>query len=231
MVTLNSMLPYARTKCGSGGAVVYVLGIIHLLTFAMELDLNQEHLGQIEGRIRCLEAVVFRERQRQRRQPSHTPIRITNNTGELITVSDVEHEERALREVVGDDVGVGRMGNKRKASYLVAKALGVEANEGEGCSANLFHCNICFDKARDPVLTCCGHLFCWPCFHKLSYAYSNAKECPVCKGEVTDEGIIPIYGNDSVESSGRLELDETGFRVPARPRAQRNQSTRQRFRH
>jgi zinc-RING finger domain len=31
-----------------------------------------------------------------------------------------------------------------------------------------FDCNICFDAARDPVVTQCGHLYCWPCLHQVS---------------------------------------------------------------
>lgn len=30
-----------------------------------------------------------------------------------------------------------------------------------------FDCNICFDSARDPVVTQCGHLYCWPCLHQV----------------------------------------------------------------
>src|SRR5271168_5029916 len=30
-----------------------------------------------------------------------------------------------------------------------------------------FDCNICFDVARDPVVTQCGHLYCWPCLHQV----------------------------------------------------------------
>src|SRR5579862_5295617 len=30
-----------------------------------------------------------------------------------------------------------------------------------------FECNICFDAARDPVVTQCGHLYCWPCLHRV----------------------------------------------------------------
>lgn len=189
------------------------------LKFVMELDL--------EERIRCLEAVVFRARQRQRRPLSHAPIQIINYAGELVTIGNVQDEGRVHQEQLGIDmeeetVRGGRMG-ERKGTYLIAKALGVETytDEDEGC-AGMFHCNICLDIARDPVLTCCGHLFCWPCFHKLSYAYLNVKECPVCKGEVTEEGIIPIYGNANVDnSSGQLDSNETDSRVPARPRARR----------
>jgi len=90
-----------------------------------------EHLGQIEERIRCLEAVVFRARQRQRQRPSHAPIQVTNYAGELGTVADLPAEEERLhQEFGGIDVGGEMVGDgrtcKRKASYLVAKALGVE---------------------------------------------------------------------------------------------------------
>src|SRR5579859_6133928 len=30
-----------------------------------------------------------------------------------------------------------------------------------------FECNICFDAAREPVVTQCGHLYCWPCLHQV----------------------------------------------------------------
>ncbi|RDY12368.1 E3 ubiquitin-protein ligase RMA2, partial [Mucuna pruriens] len=192
----------------------------------MALDLNQEHLVRIEERIRCLEAVVFRARQRQRQESSHNPIQITNFAGELIATGNVQGEGRVNQEgvsiVEGEIVEGGQVG-KRKGTYLIAKALEVEtySNEGECYAGNFFDCNICLDMARHPILTCCGHLFCWPCFYKLSYAYSNAKECPVCKGEVTEEGIIPIYGNASVDSSDQFDLNETSLRVPARPPARR----------
>ena len=30
-----------------------------------------------------------------------------------------------------------------------------------------FECNICFDAAKDPVVTQCGHLYCWSCLHQV----------------------------------------------------------------
>lgn len=202
----------------------------------MELDCNQEHLDRIEERIRCLEGVVFRARQHQRRQPSNEPIHITNFAGQLI-VSNFQDEGRVHQEEVG--IGVDRemveggQKGKRKATYSVARALDVETgtNKSKGCAGNMFDCNICLDKAKDPILTCCGHLFCWPCFYKLSYTYSDNKECPVCEGEVTEEGIIPIFGNASVGSSDQFYSNENGLRVPARPRSRRIESIRQRFRN
>lgn len=34
--------------------------------------------------------------------------------------------------------------------------------------ANAFECNICFDIPRDPVVTRCGHLYCWSCLYRVS---------------------------------------------------------------
>lgn len=31
----------------------------------------------------------------------------------------------------------------------------------------IFQCNICFETATSPVVTQCGHLFCWPCIHQV----------------------------------------------------------------
>ncbi|CAJ1958363.1 unnamed protein product [Sphenostylis stenocarpa] len=200
----------------------------------MDEDLNQQHLDGIEGRMRCLEVVAFSARERQRERLSHAPIRIVNYAGEVITVAHLQDEERVFDENVGVDVrgeemvGDGTAG-KRKASCLVAKALGVKTNEGEGFAAKLFHCNVCLNRAKDPVLTCCGHLFCWACFLKLPYAYSKAKECPVCQGEVTNESIITIYGNSNVQNSGKVKFDEPSYKIPSRPRSRRVESTRQQF--
>lgn len=29
-----------------------------------------------------------------------------------------------------------------------------------------FECNICYDLAQSPVVTMCGHLYCWPCLYR-----------------------------------------------------------------
>ncbi|KAL0305748.1 UNVERIFIED_CONTAM: E3 ubiquitin-protein ligase RMA3 [Sesamum radiatum] len=39
------------------------------------------------------------------------------------------------------------------------------ATESEKTSA-CFDCSICLDFACDPVVTLCGHLYCWPCIYK-----------------------------------------------------------------
>ncbi|KVH87739.1 Zinc finger, RING/FYVE/PHD-type [Cynara cardunculus var. scolymus] len=231
----------------------------------MDLDLNQEPLldpsppppfgygpllneletahGRIEDRIRQLEAVTARARQRQRwRQARNNP--------ELSYMTVIEqgvgagNENQGGNGVVGGDrvvegivnaeerAGYERGRNSKRDISQLAKALEMDLDSkktdngggGDDDSGGFFDCNICFDMARDPILTCCGHLFCWSCFYQLSYVDSSAKECPVCKGEVTDSSITPIYGNGKNQPVLKLE---TGVKIPPRPRAHRVESIRQ----
>ncbi|KAJ6715839.1 E3 UBIQUITIN-PROTEIN LIGASE RNF5-RELATED [Salix koriyanagi] len=218
----------------------------------MDLDLNEEPLyssndsllglatmwnelettnGLLEERIRQLEAVTFRARQRQRWRQNHiTPqtggisvepatINVRSEGGLLIGEASVATEERR------DEMN--KFG-KRNSAYLLAKALGRNENGKEARSdRSVFDCNVCLDMAQDPILTCCGHLFCWSCFYQLSYVYSNVKECLVCMEEVADTSIIPIYGNGNTNDNNKLKSKESGLKVPPRPSAQRVESMRQ----
>lgn len=102
------------------------------------------------------------------------------------------------------------------------------AKQDEGNASN-FECNICLEMARDPVVTTCGHLFCWACIYQWLYVHSASRECPVCKGEVTDTNIIPIYGRgNSDHAANESNIAENGEKIPPRPRANRIESLRQR---
>jgi E3 ubiquitin-protein ligase RNF5 len=61
-----------------------------------------------------------------------------------------------------------------------------------------FDCNICLELAQDPVVTLCGHLFCWPCLYQWLQMHSICQECPVCKASVEEERVIPLYGRGKV---------------------------------
>uniref|UniRef100_A0ACD5YDM4 Uncharacterized protein n=1 Tax=Avena sativa TaxID=4498 RepID=A0ACD5YDM4_AVESA len=89
-----------------------------------------------------------------------------------------------------------------------------------GCNGN-FECNICLDAAKEPVVTPCGHLFCWPCLYQWLHGHSVHSECPVCKGEVLEVNVTPIYGR------GGGERDASSSDVPPRPSANRSESMRQ----
>lgn len=205
----------------------------------MDLDLNQEPLDspdnsmlveglgsilndietahvRIEERIRQLEAVTSRARQRQRwRQSLNSPRTMNSDAvGPMAATTQEENVENNSKS------------RKRGNSHLVANALEMDNNvksDGDG-GGGFFDCNICLDSAKEPVLTCCGHLFCWPCFYQVEQVQSNLRECPVCKGEVSDSNITPIYSSGSKKH--KFE-DSSGVKFPPRPQARRIESARQ----
>eukprot|EP01036_Dinobryon_divergens_P025295 gene25295-33824_t len=79
------------------------------------------------------------------------------------------------------------------------------SNESSASQENndAFVCTICFEpvKDRDPVVTQCGHLYCWPCLFR--WLNSNHTACPVCKAGVTQENVIPIFLSSSGSESDR----------------------------
>lgn len=84
-----------------------------------------------------------------------------------------------------------------------------------------FDCSICLDFARDPVVTLCGHLYCWPCIYKwfnsqsVAPAPNELPRCPVCKAEISEKTVIPLYGRGLSFSKPEQEADT----VPRRPTA------------
>ncbi|XP_057768720.1 uncharacterized protein LOC130988779 [Salvia miltiorrhiza] len=99
-----------------------------------------------------------------------------------------------------------------------------DGGKSSGDEGSFFDCNICLDLAKDPVVTCCGHLFCWPCLYRWLHHHSDAKECPVCKGEVTTKNVTPIYGRGNVVRDHDLD---SSLKIPLRPHARRIESWRQ----
>ena len=99
-----------------------------------------------------------------------------------------------------------------------------DIEKGVSEDRSFFYCNICLDLAREPVVTCCGHLFCWSCLYRWLHVHSDAKECPVCKGEVTVETLTPIYGQANITYEPEEDSD---LKIPPRPAARRVDSWRQ----
>ncbi|XP_057473125.1 E3 ubiquitin-protein ligase RMA3-like [Actinidia eriantha] len=86
-----------------------------------------------------------------------------------------------------------------------------------------FECNICLDSAKDPVITLCGHLYCWPCIYKWLHVQSSSIEsdeqpkCPVCKTNISQSLLVPLYGRGQSESDAkRPHLEPV---IPSRPTA------------
>lgn len=71
-------------------------------------------------------------------------------------------------------------------------------------SDSRFGCSICFEPVVEPVVTLCGHLFCWPCLYRWTQRYarplgssnitsSETPLCPVCKATIPSDNVIPLY--------------------------------------
>lgn len=90
----------------------------------------------------------------------------------------------------------------------------ISENEN-GC----FECNICLDLAHDPVVTLCGHLYCWPCIYKWlqveisSLDDPNPKKCPVCKANISYASLVPLYSGGTCCSDSEAK----GLVIPRRP--------------
>ncbi|KAK9057682.1 hypothetical protein SSX86_022518 [Deinandra increscens subsp. villosa] len=95
--------------------------------------------------------------------------------------------------------------------------------------SSFFDCNICLDLASEPVVTCCGHLFCWPCIYRWLFVHSNANQCPICKGEVTMKTMTPIYSRANRKHISKVPDPNLSFKIPSRPLANRVESWRQSF--
>lgn len=90
-----------------------------------------------------------------------------------------------------------------------------------------FDCNICLDTVHDPVVTLCGHLYCWPCIYKwLQFETVSSTEnpdhreqpqCPVCKAEVSHSTLVPLYGRGQTKPNSKGKVPHLGLVIPRRP--------------
>lgn len=96
------------------------------------------------------------------------------------------------------------------------------ANGGGVNDAGDFECNICFELAQDPIVTLCGHLFCWPCLYRWLHHHSQSQECPVCKALIQEDKLVPLYGRgkSSSDPRSRPPLSDDDH-IPNRPSGQR----------
>jgi E3 ubiquitin-protein ligase RNF5 len=102
------------------------------------------------------------------------------------------------------------------------------AADGSEQQGGSFDCNICLELAQDPVVTLCGHLFCWPCLYRWLQMHSICQECPVCKASVEEEKVIPLYGRGKIGSVDprRKTVPGVDNNIPHRPAGQRPETAR-----
>ncbi|KAK6934265.1 Zinc finger, C3HC4 RING-type [Dillenia turbinata] len=111
---------------------------------------------------------------------------------------------------------VGDISLKKGQKSVSASATSENVND-------CFDCNICLDSAHEPVVTLCGHLYCWPCIYKWLNVQSSSPEsdevpkCPVCKAKISSNALVPLYGRGSSPSDSDVKVSQLGTVIPRRP--------------
>ncbi|XP_059282638.1 E3 ubiquitin-protein ligase RMA3-like [Lycium ferocissimum] len=88
-----------------------------------------------------------------------------------------------------------------------------------------YDCNICLDSAHEPVVTLCGHLYCWPCIYKWLQVESSTPgseencKCPVCKAHISNSSLVPLYGRGTSSTESESKKSQLDVVVPRRPQA------------
>ncbi|CAI9089410.1 OLC1v1023979C1 [Oldenlandia corymbosa var. corymbosa] len=115
--------------------------------------------------------------------------------------------------------------NLNQGEISLDKWKSLAADGPEDKSSSGLDCNICLDLVRDPVVTFCGHLYCWPCIYKWLHFQSEPSEefkhhqpqCPVCKAELSEESVIPLYGRGLTTKPSEGKGGQLGIAIPQRP--------------
>ncbi|KAK3816078.1 MAG: hypothetical protein J3Q66DRAFT_192168 [Benniella sp.] len=142
-------------------------------------------------------------------ETSATPTSTTTATTTATATATVAESEGAT--------GAGQVAEGSTAEPTVSSLEHSKMPESD--SSAEFSCNICFDTSMSPVLTLCGHLFCWSCLHQWLEAQHLNPTCPVCKAGCAQDKVIPIYGR------GKEQVDPRST-TPKRPAGQRPEPLR-----
>lgn len=162
--------------------------------------------------------------QRERITLEHLPIMARTRANEAIdrNIDSATDPDRLIHNIRRSARSIAASKQKAGNKDPVSEGLTFEKKE----EPTDFDCNVCFEVAKEPVVTCCGHLFCWPCLFQWLHVHGNVNgECPVCKGNVNENSVVPIYGRGS-SNLNRCEKVE-GLKIPPRPQGQRVESFRQ----
>ena len=125
-------------------------------------------------------------------------------------------------------------GSGSVSSHPVARSSASLASRGRPRPDDRFVCSICLETVDDaPVVTRCGHLFCWPCLYEwlrpgltaeevegafgrgagggpvdaLRPPNANRRCCPVCKAPCTVGTVVPVYIQSAVAAAREDRVD------------------------
>mmetsp|Transcript_1305 Transcript_1305/g.3080 ORF Transcript_1305/g.3080 Transcript_1305/m.3080 type:complete len:180 (+) Transcript_1305:421-960(+) len=108
-----------------------------------------------------------------------------------------------------------RLRSSQAGRRACASAVTEQQTPTDDDDSSPFECNICLELSRDPVVTFCGHLYCWPCLYRWLQVEGKCRTCPVCKSPVDKDKVVPIYGR-----GGQTLADSTpgAGKIPERPK-------------
>jgi hypothetical protein len=106
--------------------------------------------------------------------------------------------------------GLGRRVNR--------KATGMQgAGGGTRSSGRGYMCSICYEAPVNPVLTQCGHLFCWECIYTWSQSIvGGCRVCPACRDRMDLNEVIPMASDKSAPKKSGCPPPPTSSRKPVK---------------
>ncbi|PVZ96685.1 hypothetical protein BB558_006390 [Smittium angustum] len=141
------------------------------------------------------------------------------NIGKINEKLIIEDETKGKEDESKDKEAEATSSSKNNTNVVEDQAESFDPNK----SCGEFSCNICFESASSPVLTVCGHLYCWHC---LAQWLERESTCPVCKAGCEKDTLIPIYGRGKEPKDPRkdstLGKRPVGQRPPV-PQRRQNQ--------
>ncbi|KAK1567250.1 hypothetical protein Q3G72_009864 [Acer saccharum] len=140
--------------------------------------------------------------------------------GSSFGTDNMEMEQYFEESVAQNDFGRGD-----KSSVKKWKSATDAVAESDDSPPGGFDCNICLDCVQEPVVTLCGHLYCWPCIYKWLNIQSSSiedqdqkqQQCPVCKAEVSPDTLVPLYGRGKTMKPSNGKAPHLGIVIPRRP--------------
>lgn len=109
------------------------------------------------------------------------------------------------------------VGESTSSESPISSITGSGTNNNDSGS---FECNVCFELAQDPIVTLCGHLYCWPCLYQWLHGHAQSSECPVCKAFIEEDRLVPLYGRGKSPTDPRSKSNQDA-NIPHRPSGQR----------
>lgn len=120
--------------------------------------------------------------------------------------------------IYSDRVSVDLIMEVEKPRVAADKMSAKEHQPGDARVASgvpCFDCSICLEPVAEPVVTLCGHLYCWPCMYRwLKSKQHGSGRCPVCKASVSEDHLVPLFGRGRAVDAARCK---GGVRIPSRP--------------